>query len=141
MFNTQLAFPELLVKMRYSIAAALLFSTSALAVLYPGQSNVNHTCQLSEYLELMRQVPVIANTVYPQPTRTPSCRAPAPPTPTRSIHAVPRHTEAFSSRPNSGLHTLVSSPRANCCLPMTGRCMDCGLTSAMVRVRHLVGTD
>jgi hypothetical protein len=35
--------------MRYSIAAASLFSTSALAVLYPGQSNVNHTCQLSEY--------------------------------------------------------------------------------------------
>jgi hypothetical protein len=35
--------------MRYSIAAASLFSTSALAVLYPGQSNVNHTCQLSKY--------------------------------------------------------------------------------------------
>jgi len=48
-FNTQLAFSELFVKMRYSIAAASLFSTSALAVLYPGQSNLNHTCQISEY--------------------------------------------------------------------------------------------
>ncbi|KAI4739115.1 ribonuclease T2 [Aureobasidium sp. EXF-12298] len=33
--------------MRYSIAAASLFSTSALAVLYPGQSNLNHTCQIT----------------------------------------------------------------------------------------------
>ena len=127
--------------MRYSIAAASLFSTSALAVLYPGQSNVNHTCQLSEHLALMRQRVAIANTVYPQPTRTPFCPAPAPPTPTPSIRAAPKHTEDSSSPPSSGLHTLALSLRVNCCLPMTGRCMDCGQTSAMVREKSSARLD
>lgn len=118
--------------MRYSIAAASLFSTSALAVLYPGQSNLNHTCQISECLESMPLQRAPANTVNPQPMTTPSFPAPVPPTQTPSTRVAPKHTEDSSSRLNSGLHTLDSSPRVNCCQPMTGRCMDCGQTSATV---------
>jgi ribonuclease T2 len=121
--------------MRYSIAAASLFSTSALAVLYPGQSNVNHTCQLSEHSRSMRSQLAIADTVYPQPTPTPYYPAPVPPTLTPSIRAAPKRTEDSSSPPSSGLHTLASSLKVNCCLPTIGRCTDCGRTSAMVGAR------
>jgi hypothetical protein len=118
--------------MRYSIAAASLFSTSVLAVLYPGQSNVNHTCQLSEWLEPMRRQSALANAILPQPTPTPSCPALVPPTRTPSTRVAPKHTEACSSLPSSGLHTLAWRPRVNCFLPMTGHSMDCGQTSATV---------